>query len=546
MPYFERIENSSTVCALGKEYKDAFTVLVNKFGEQLDGGPVLSEIGFTPHDYSHHVVDLIEIYDSILPDTFVSIDNQDSIFILLVATLFHDYGMLVKWDIQTRDIHAEKGKKLFLDLFNEESSNNFINSFISNRYKNLIADIIYAHSDCKNDGKTISFSFDEICEKYEKTDVEYKGEIDHRTIDVPFLAAILRLADELDNSQNRIKGIACDINYNTEESAKHYRLCKLLLPIEVSKNKGTILISPDESKFNLDPDETDCQTASDAAFILERYDKINREFRNLSNRALRNTSHASSENWTITDIKLNSMEKLVELAKKKRVVLSENDKIRDEVLSHSLFLSGHYRLEEDQINARDWVDLEGLFCDQTWYMDLLDSCKKAKPEIIDNKDILIGVNRYGSLVASLWGYKYNIPFSYFFDEREMVDPLERLLCTNGAKKILLIVDVVVYGNTVNKVLSKLSKKIPADSSIELLVLFERFAKRKKYERRYRQGYYYSYIYSNPRIHKIYIANDSFDIEICKKNAEDCPFSKESKCECCSNDYILDEDEAFDW
>lgn len=546
MPYFSKIKDSSIVGALGPKYKNDFKELVNKFAEQLDGGPVLSEIGFTPHDYSRHVVDLVNIFDVILPRTFVSKDYQDSIFILLVATLFHDYGMLRKWDEETRDIHAKLGKECFLDFFKVIPENNFVQSHIPNRYKFLIADIIYAHSDCKNDGKTINHSFDEICEKYENDNAEYKGEIDHKSIDIPFLAAVLRLADELDNSQNRIRGIACSINYNTDDSAKHFRLCNLLLPIDVSRDKTTINIRPDESLLDFSADEPDCQTVSDAAFILERYEKINREFRNLSNRALRNTSHASSENWTITEIKLYNMNKLVELVKKKRIVLSVNDQIHDGILQHSLFRSGHYRLEEDRVNARDWIDLEGLFSDQNWYMDLLNGCKKDKPEIIDNKDILIGVNRYGSLVASLWGYKYNIPFSYFFDEREMVDPLERLFCTNGANNILLIVDVVVFGNTVNKVISELSSKISNDSSVEMLVLFERFTRRKKYERRYRQGYFYSNIYSNPRIQKIYIANDTFDIEICKKNAEDCPFSMESKCECCSNDYVIDEDEMLEW
>ncbi len=546
MSYYEKVEKKSIVCALGKGYKDDFKELVEHFASQLDGGPALKEIGFTPHNFSNHVVDLIDIYDNILPDAFVSEDNQDSIFILLVATLFHDYGMLVEWNMEIRDIHAKLGSEYFTKFFNEDSENNFVKDHIPNRYKHLIADIMYAHSDSKENGITTIHSFDEICKKYEEDDAEYKGEIDHKKIDVPFLAALLRLADELDNSQNRIDGVACTVNHNTDESAKHYRLCKLLMPIQVSKDKTTIIISPDDSLLDFGADEPDCQTVSDAAFILERYEKIYREFRNLSNRALRNTAHASSDNWAITEIKLNNMEKLMELVKKKRIVLPENEQIHDKVLDYSLFLSGHYRLESNQANARDWVDLEGLFNNQNWYMELLESCKKARPEIIDNKDILIGVNRYGSLVASLWGYKYNIPFSYFFDEREMVDPLERLFYINGAKNILLIVDVVVFGNTVNKVVSELSKKLPDDSSVELLVLFERFARRKKYERRYRPGYYYSNIYSNPRIQKIYIANDSFDIEICKKDASDCPFSRESKCECCSNDYVIDEDEPFDW
>lgn len=143
-------------------------------------------------------------------------------------------------------------------------------------------------------------------------------------------------------------------------------------------------------------------------------------------------------------------------------------------------------------------------------------------KIIKSKKTIIGINHYGAILASLIGYKYGKPFAYVFDSNKNVDTFEREINHIEKDGILMIIDVVIFGDSLCKVLDNMSERgiIDEDNGVDVIVLFERIYKKSK---KYKESYNLSKIYSNRFIHKIYVFNDNFDVELCTKNRKDCIF-----------------------
>lgn len=150
--------------------------------------------------------------------------------------------------------------------------------------------------------------------------------------------------------------------------------------------------------------------------------------------------------------------------------------------------------------------------------------------VICSKKTIIGINHYGAILAALLGYKYKKSFAYIFDSEKIVDTLEREINNVDKNGIILIIDVVVFGDSLSKVLDRMEEKSLIDESIgvDVLVLFERIYKRNSM-------YNLSKMYSSRFIKKIFIVNDSFDIEICNKNRDECIFRKGTNDIICDNE-----------
>lgn len=143
-------------------------------------------------------------------------------------------------------------------------------------------------------------------------------------------------------------------------------------------------------------------------------------------------------------------------------------------------------------------------------------------QIDEGKLTLIGFDYYGAILASVVGYKFNIPFTYCFREKSIVDEIEKEIQHINAQHILIITDVIVYGSTICKFVNNLfsNKGFDYKITVDVLTLFERKIAPD----------YFPKIYFQPRIRKIYVLNDDFDIEICKKDKKKCLFMKE-ECMC---------------
>lgn len=535
MDYYSLIEKMPIVKRLkGTEFERKFANLVNYAAPILEHGPELSSIGFTPHDFTHHVKDIYSLFDKMLPEAFFEkYSIGENLFVLLTGALFHDIGMTKEWNDAVRTKHSKMGKEMFLAHFTESGADSVVKQSIETRYSEYIGDIIYAHSDVKESEGSRIETFRDIYDKYEKRKYGTKG--NQEEINVPFLAALLRLADELDITYERIENIDYTKKNNISSSLEHFRLCELIKDIQPSKNNDSLVIVIDESKCNLElldqeSSDTNCcqhdetlKLATEAASILERYEKIQKEFKMLNELVLRNTTYASDGIWRIRRIELEQEENLITAVKKKRIIVDRDGNLTKEVIRNSLFKSGHYRLDETH-SVRDWIDLDGLFnCEgKALIVELLSNDFIEK--VIKSKKTIIGINHYGAILASLAGYKYGKPFDYVFDSKKNVGIFEREISHIEKDGILLIIDVVVFGDSLSKVLDSLSERgiIDENNGVDVIILFERIYKKSK---KYKESYNLSKIYSNRFIHEVYVINDSFDVELCKKNREECIFRK---------------------
>lgn len=329
MGYYSLIEEMPIVKRLeGTKFKDSFMNLVNYVAPILERGPSLSAIGFTPHDFSHHVKDIYSLLDKMIPKAFYEKYNTgENLFVLLTGALFHDIGMTKEWSDEVRVRHSEIGKHEFLEPFKENKIDSVVKQNIEARYSDYIGDIIYAHSDIKLDDGSKIETFREIYNKYEGLEYSTKGK--QEEINVPFLAALVRLADELDITYERIENINYLKSNNLPSSLQHFRMCELFKDVQLSKHEDTLIIVVDESKCNLqlldqeaehntnNSQDAILKLATEAANILERYEKIRGEFKMLNELVLRNTSYSSDEIWQIRRIELAKSDKLIEAAKKK-------------------------------------------------------------------------------------------------------------------------------------------------------------------------------------------------------------------------------------
>lgn len=156
----------------------------------------------------------------------------------------------------------------------------------------------------------------------------------------------------------------------------------------------------------------------------------------------------------------------------------------------------------------DWINLERLFAlDRKEFMDplterIFEDILEDQLEAIKYGPItLVGLNYYGAVLASVIGYKYNIPFTYYFDDRNIVDEIENELHDMKSNHLIIITDVMVTGKTIYSLVNSLyeSRMADKDTRIDVIVLFERKSKDS----------FISMARVNTRIRSIYILNDDF-------------------------------------
>lgn len=156
----------------------------------------------------------------------------------------------------------------------------------------------------------------------------------------------------------------------------------------------------------------------------------------------------------------------------------------------------------------NWINLERLF-------SLKDQCfiepvsRDIYDRILQREDygrgqMLIGVDYYGAIVAAVIGYKFDIPFTYCFDETRYVDDIEREIedIENLEKMDLIVItDVVNSGRRIGRLLNTLYNKniVSVEKKLDVIALFERKTKTGEL----------SELYGNPLIRRIIILSNPF-------------------------------------
>lgn len=310
---FIKIKEIPIITKLKKsEYYDDFKSLVNAYAPSLDFGAVMREIGFTPHNFSNHCRDIYKILSDILPEKFYKVYNKGSnLFLLLTAVLMHDYYMSQDSSEEARRQHSKLGKEFVEEaIFGKE--NTPLKMYCSKEFGEALADVIYAHSDIKDEhGEIDTYTFKDILEKY--SNKRKKLKVGEEELNVPFVAALLRLADELDISYERVEGTDYEGKINTEESKMHYEICKYFRPIQNHRGEEiSIEIFDREFENVLDEDKP-----AIAGQIVNRFIKIEKEFDYLRKEVFINNLYTKDGIWTIEKVSLMSEEVYREWIKKK-------------------------------------------------------------------------------------------------------------------------------------------------------------------------------------------------------------------------------------
>lgn len=290
-----------------------FMSLVDGYEDELNSGALIRLTGFTPHNADIHCRNIYRILSDILPEQFYKkYCFGENIFVLCVGVFFHDLAMAQSVSIETRCRHSEIAKELVRkEIYSKEKT--VMKANIKREYADAIMDIIYSHSDIKDKiGNIKEYTLETTIKKYDEKGLS-NGE--YEELNVPFLAAVLRLADELDLDYSRIEGTGYERKDNTGESRIHYERCEYFKRVRVNSNNPSQLILEEDINATINFDEEKKQTV--AVQILSVYQKVYSEFDKMKASVLFNTEYAPDGIWNIRSIELMDKGKYTELIKKK-------------------------------------------------------------------------------------------------------------------------------------------------------------------------------------------------------------------------------------
>lgn len=296
---YKKIKILQKLKELNEDCYNNFISISTAYDKQINCGTLISSIGYTPHDVDTHCKNIYRILDDILPKSFYEIykDGED-LFVLAVAVLLHDIAMSRDSGKTARQKHSKIAKDIILEEV-YSINDTVLKAFVSRDLSTAIADVVYAHSDIKNDDDIVEQeTLREIIEKYDEKGLD-KG--DYEILNVPFLAALLRLADELDLDYNRISSTGYIKKINVDSSKEHYINCEYFKKMKIDKrNPRELILEVDKEVYDkLTPDGKILASAK----IIKTYDKVNKEFLKMKDSIFFNTNYGL-EGWSIDKINL--------------------------------------------------------------------------------------------------------------------------------------------------------------------------------------------------------------------------------------------------
>ena len=207
-------------------YVQSWKDICRQYADALNRGPIRRSTGFTLHDFDSHCSNIYTILNQMLKAELKKEEiTKEELFILNVAVLMHDYSMTL--ENFNRDEHSRQSAEKLKEFYNRDAIWKQININI----KDIIPYIIEAHSDIKgkNAAKTM--------ENPNLNDT-MSGQYD--VVRGRYLAACLRLADELDLSRERVGKYYNDLPQLDEadeeqrESLKHWKRLMYIQKVDFS------------------------------------------------------------------------------------------------------------------------------------------------------------------------------------------------------------------------------------------------------------------------------------------------------------------------
>lgn len=287
------------------EYFERFCAIVDEYRSRLSDKLIKQNSAFTLHDFDHHCFDLYKIISEVLFDRDLVYKNDyglndKELYILNLAVLFHDIGMANSLN-GTRENHSLKSAQYVDCQYNDSNSTLRKKCDLNQNELKALKEIIIAHSDIK-DGSVPEDN------NGLKSDRLYDYDARIGKIRTRFLAGVLRLADELDVSVERIGTGELEQaieeekkKYDTlknkkdlknsemeeldrwkgfESSLKFWKKLHLICSVKRNENdKKTILLVVDDDYVQIKLDEGQSETVI-ARQLIEIQDKIDKELKN--------------------------------------------------------------------------------------------------------------------------------------------------------------------------------------------------------------------------------------------------------------------------
>lgn len=295
------------ISKMKQNYFERFCAIVEEYRGKLSDNIVIENSAFTLHDFDHHCFDIYKIISKVLFDGDL-IYRQDyglsdrELYILNLAVLFHDIGMSNGLD-RTRDNHPIHSAEYIEREYSSSKSILRKESDLSLNEIKILKAIIIAHGTI-NDMKYQKENSGIKASKLQDNEDRIGGKIRPR-----FLAGVLRLADELDvsverigtgeleqemeeleqkfnrlkNKQNRSEAENKDLEKwkGFEKSLDFWRKLHLISVVKRKEddNKRILLVVDDDYvQRKLDESQNE---ATITRQLVEIYNKINKEFKEI-------------------------------------------------------------------------------------------------------------------------------------------------------------------------------------------------------------------------------------------------------------------------
>ena len=459
------------ISKMKKEYFDKFCTIVEGYREKISDNLVIGDSAFTLHDFDHHCFDIYKIISEVLFDEELVYSekyglSERELYIMNLAVLFHDIGMSNGLD-RARDNHSLNSADYIDRQFKDSRSVLSQNSDLSANEIKALKAIIIAHSNLKD--RSVQES-DNGLKSHKLQD--YKARLG--IIRTRFLAGVLRLADELDVSVERLG--TGELQQELEEQEQKYNIIKnkqncseieekqmeewkgfekslefwhklhLISSVERKEDDDkqiVLVVDDDYVQQKLDESQTETSIARQ---LVEIYSKINKELKeaveiSFTGKKLVNyvpireiviTTEIESLNKEIDkSLNVRSLEPVSledkEDKKKTNFVEKNNDpiiidtnlenEISMEVNNRSLIKIGHFLLTKEYC-ARDWIDTLEVVETKV----ILNKIVNAIVKHINNSGyddyIIAGVDLVGTLLASRIAFTLQAPLTYIVPEKE--------------------------------------------------------------------------------------------------------------------------------
>lgn len=510
-------EYKSLACykAMDPAYQEDFNRLAQHYGRMLNQGPAQTITVYTSHDFDRHCFDLYRIISMyLLREEGIRQLNQEELYLFNLSVLLHDISMCrggYENGVNTafdRNIHALQSAQWIRHEFDE--GNTILNEFsLTTKQIEIICDICKAHSTLK-DRDTPTGLFD--------PNLKYKKVGKTEEIRVKALAGILRIADELDVTRDRLASademdklltaaaddgrpeVQAFIREN-EESRKHFRRLLLISSWERCEDNITQLA------LKLDTEQVEKrQLAGDEANLLDDLhaiqSKIQGELETLWNEVLtkeaaraerlitvKTVVWAEEDEQYLQNLRLSevaappvnirpiqeassTVSDVVESAESKTFSTCApggtgmtidpldtglSQKIGRCVREQRLLHVGHYKLNLIYC-ARDWIDTEGLMDDSELAADIISLFSDHICTSYRTEEFtIVGLDLLGARVAAQIGFILQKPFTYVIPahQYEEADSHEVDIPDIPTQhKVVLVTDSIITGLTTAGIIQK--------------------------------------------------------------------------------------------